>query len=381
MSAPHGPYTPRSDVINRHDYGITKNRKTASTGGGRAWSEDEETYLLQTRMQKMPYKHIAAYLKKTELACRLHYHQLSHGSNRRKRTTSMSSGSSASGHSPVLQTTIPSPIHEHGGMPSRSVSPPDSYGSTSPGAIQLPSIMSATASTNTSPRLPTILPKPASMTLALASVNGPGSTGTASPTASRGYPTPLHDTHPHNTGAGYRTASNASMRASNNGPHHHGFGPGPLRLDCSALPPPASAGGLHAAPGFAPASHPVDMARLTAVYNAHRASFWAAVATDYGPGANPLVLEQAWRGTGAGSGAGGGVGVGAGVNVGIAAQTPITPVGSPDDQIYSGQGKPDKTRISAILGIDANPRSPSEREMVRRLEEERVISMGMGVVG
>lgn len=39
----------------------------------------QENYLLQTRMQKMPYKHIAAHLKKTELACRLHYHQLSHG--------------------------------------------------------------------------------------------------------------------------------------------------------------------------------------------------------------------------------------------------------------------------------------------------------------
>ena len=33
-------YTP-ADAINRHDYGIQKNRKQASTGGGRAWSEDE----------------------------------------------------------------------------------------------------------------------------------------------------------------------------------------------------------------------------------------------------------------------------------------------------------------------------------------------------
>jgi hypothetical protein len=41
MTGPHVPYTPRSDAIDRHDYGITKNRKTASTGGGRAWSEDE----------------------------------------------------------------------------------------------------------------------------------------------------------------------------------------------------------------------------------------------------------------------------------------------------------------------------------------------------
>lgn len=124
-----------------------------------------------------------------------------------------------------------------------------------------------------------------------------------------------------------------------------------------------------AGPSFGP-SHPVDMARLTAAYNAHRPSFWAAVAADYGPGANPLVLEQAWRSSGAGQ------------NAGVAAHTPITPVGSPDDHMYGGvvgatQGKPaDKTRISAILGIDANPRSPSEREMVRRMEEERC-SVGM----
>ena len=56
----------------------------------------QENYLLQTRMQKMPYKHIAAHLKKTELACRLHYHQLSHGSHRRKRNNSVSSNASCS---------------------------------------------------------------------------------------------------------------------------------------------------------------------------------------------------------------------------------------------------------------------------------------------
>ncbi|OBT59044.1 hypothetical protein VE04_01045 [Pseudogymnoascus sp. 24MN13] len=84
--------TPPSDFLDRHEYGVIKNRtKPASTGGGRAWSEEEEVYLLQTRLQKMPYKHIAAHLKKTELACRLHYHQLSHGSNRRKRTASIPS--------------------------------------------------------------------------------------------------------------------------------------------------------------------------------------------------------------------------------------------------------------------------------------------------
>ncbi|KAJ4287054.1 hypothetical protein N0V88_007820 [Collariella sp. IMI 366227] len=96
-----GSYVPTSDAIGRHGYGITKSRKTASTGGGRAWSEEE------TRLQKMPYKHIAAHLKKTELACRLHYHQLSHGSSRRKRAASMSSGGSSSSHpSPIPRTSM-----------------------------------------------------------------------------------------------------------------------------------------------------------------------------------------------------------------------------------------------------------------------------------
>src|SRR5438034_7402667 len=41
------------------------------------------------------YKHIATHLRKTELACRLHYHQMSYGSNRRRRTESMSSSVSS----------------------------------------------------------------------------------------------------------------------------------------------------------------------------------------------------------------------------------------------------------------------------------------------
>lgn len=34
-------FTPTSDAMGRHEYGVTKTRKTASTGGGRAWSEEE----------------------------------------------------------------------------------------------------------------------------------------------------------------------------------------------------------------------------------------------------------------------------------------------------------------------------------------------------
>jgi hypothetical protein len=33
-------YTP-SDALNRHQYAVQKVRKPASTGGGRAWSEEE----------------------------------------------------------------------------------------------------------------------------------------------------------------------------------------------------------------------------------------------------------------------------------------------------------------------------------------------------
>ena len=46
----------------------------------------QEAYLIKTREHKMPYKHIASQLKKTELACRLHYHQLSFGSKSRRQS-------------------------------------------------------------------------------------------------------------------------------------------------------------------------------------------------------------------------------------------------------------------------------------------------------
>ncbi|KAL8343122.1 hypothetical protein RB598_004461 [Gaeumannomyces tritici] len=340
MTAPVAHYQPTSDMMDRHEYGVMKSRKTASTGGGRAWSEDEEVYLLQTRLQKMPYKHIAAHLKKTELACRLHYHQLSHGSNRRKRTTSVSSGSSTGGHSPVLTATIPSPIHESS---SRSVSPTCSmYGPGSPaGGVQLPAIMSGGG--HHSPRLPAILPKPASMNLAL-----------ASPPVSRGYPVSMSDMQQQHVAPLLPAAnftSQTSSKAAPSSSHHHPN----LRLDCSGLPPPA-------APTSQQHMPPVDLTRLSAIYAAHRNGFWSSIAAEYGHGASPAALEQAWRNgpspccSGAHR---------------QQAMTPITPVLSPEDREAYGisAAKSDKTRISAILGIDADPRSPKEREMVRRMEE------------
>ena len=70
----------------------------------------------------MPYKHIAAKLKKTELACRLHYHQLSFGNKRRRRTTSVTSFASI-GDSPVSAIEH-LPHHSLPQRPLPSFSPP-----------------------------------------------------------------------------------------------------------------------------------------------------------------------------------------------------------------------------------------------------------------
>ncbi|KAL8692863.1 MAG: hypothetical protein Q9218_002186 [Villophora microphyllina] len=105
----------------------TQHRKSVSTGGGRAWSQEEENYLIETRMHKMPYKHIATTLKKTELACRLHYHQLSFGNKRHRRTASVTSTSyagspitPAEGLTPVLPRQRP---QQQQPLPSMSMFP------------------------------------------------------------------------------------------------------------------------------------------------------------------------------------------------------------------------------------------------------------------
>jgi hypothetical protein len=129
-----------------------------SAGGNRSWSEEEEHYLLQTRQQKMPYKHIAAHLKKTELACRLHFHQLSHGSHRRKRTSSVSSSISCSsaGTSPAYSMAVD---HDDYSQSSRHGSPM-SYTGGSPHTR----VASVSASPNNRNQHKILLPKPRPMT-------------------------------------------------------------------------------------------------------------------------------------------------------------------------------------------------------------------------
>lgn len=263
----------------------------------------------------MPYKHIAAHLKKTELACRLHFHQLSHGSNRRKRTASVCS-STSSMVSPVMGNTLPSPIHEYNAPPSHS---PSNYNQ-----IQLPSASSLLprSNTNSPPRLnhQPILPKPA----------GPR-----------------------------RSLSEATINTP------------PLRLNC-------------AFPSMAPyqnAPQSVNQPRLHAIYSNHRNSFWNAIALDYGDNIAPAILEAAFLASAS--------------HAGLSPPTPsLSPNTTPASTANRGNGfsvkdsygsslptpvennKASGPSISALLGIDASPRSPKERELIKRMEEGRDIVMG-----
>lgn len=108
------------------------------------------------RLERVAYKKIASHLDKTELACRLHYHQLSHGGNRRKRNNSVSSTSSnASAQSPAASPATESPASKL--PPTSSFSPVNAAG-----AIQKAS------GANTTPKAKGkhILPKPADGSLA-----------------------------------------------------------------------------------------------------------------------------------------------------------------------------------------------------------------------
>lgn len=273
----------------------------------------------------MPYKHIAAHLKKTELACRLHYHQLSHGSNRRKRTNSHSSSSTSSvTHSPAMSHSMPSPVNES----IQPTTPPSyHYSPQSPPHVQLPSAASLLQSSDScSPPLRNL----------------------GHPVAILPKPSP-----------NYESAMNA-----------------PLHLDCDVSSGPINFTN-------------VDQDRLRQIYESHQASFWSVIASEYGPGASPVLLEESWKRR-------------------FALGVPPTPCTSPESQTAVGGGayqayvskpfyrlptpvqetKPHSASISALLGIvssphrnavlasltiskDASPRSPEEREMIKRMEERR----------
>ncbi|OAA53130.1 hypothetical protein ISF_08971 [Cordyceps fumosorosea ARSEF 2679] len=278
-----------------------------------------EAYLLRTRLQKMPYKHIAAHLNKTELACRLHYHQLSHGSSRRKRTASSSSGSD---RSPVMPNLSPSPSAAAYERVSRSISPPRHLGGgggrfamTPPpqmSDVQLPGLL---LSGGCSPRVPTILPKPASMGLGTSRASSPlGYPPSSSSSSMLEQQHPQQQQHPLPP-VSFRRESSLPAPV----PHHHS-----LPLPSTAMPPAHS-----------PAH--VDLNRLHSVYAAHRDKFWDLVAAEYGCSMGPATLEKAWKSGRCCGGGGGGPAYG--------------PLASPKEDSKTGASR-DKTRISSLISAD-----------------------------
>ncbi|KAL0256256.1 hypothetical protein SLS55_008648 [Diplodia seriata] len=245
-----------------------------STGGNRSWSEEEEAYLLQTRMQKMPYKHIAQHLKKTELACRLHYHQLSHGSHRRKRNASISSTTSSivsgSTNTTTSQFELPTEIAEE-------------YTQTMTPPRQGSPMMTVEAAQAQQQKilLPRLHPR----------IITPQSS--PEPRMDLRIDTNMHNnTSPASTSA----ASAVAMPF-----HHHGYAP--AHQECQRLPSTltSASGSYSRQHSRASSLGPVDTARLRGIYEAHRTAFWAAVAADYGPDASAAQLEDVWRQGGSGS--------------------------------------------------------------------------------
>lgn len=175
----------------------------------------------------MPYKHIAAQLRKTELACRLHYHQMSYGSNRRKRAPSVSSLTSSASYTPASSVLDPSPAH------SPYNSTPMTSPSTSPRSG--PSLLSDSLSSPPlyqGPQLP-LLPKPV-----------------------------VNERRPHLPGP---------SEWSND-----------LRLNTELKLPSASE--LLRSP-------PIDPSRLRDIYEVHRKNFWAQIANQYSPNAQISAFE------------------------------------------------------------------------------------------
>jgi hypothetical protein len=60
----------------------------------------QEEYLIHARSRATPYRQIAIHLHKTELACRLHYHQMTFGAHRRQSSVTSNWACSERSHSP-----------------------------------------------------------------------------------------------------------------------------------------------------------------------------------------------------------------------------------------------------------------------------------------
>ncbi|KAK8240774.1 hypothetical protein HDK90DRAFT_195370 [Phyllosticta capitalensis] len=248
---------------------LLRSRKM-STGGNRSWSEEEETYLLQTRMQKMPYKHIAQHLKKTELACRLHFHQLSHGSHRRKRNASISSSGtgvsmgSTADNSPRSQFSLPNDLVEE----PQNITPPRQQTPMTRQSPMHPTHVDMSPAQQQKIILPRLHPR------LITPQQSPEPRAALRVDASVGNPRPGYPFHHH----GFAPAGMQPMRMSN---------PSSLSMDSR----------LSDSRSHSPMSSvgPIDTARLRSIYEAHRSAFWATIAADYGPDVSAAQLEDIWK--------------------------------------------------------------------------------------
>jgi hypothetical protein len=144
----------------------------------------------------------------------------------------------------------------------------------------------------------------------------------------------------------------------------------------------------------------IDKERLRRIYETHRSSFWNTIASEYGEGVSPTLLEETF--------------IRGGFNA------PPTPCISPDthvsaqagrlapspfpafsNKIAADQARAEKgfspingvplptpntatpssassgapTAISALLGVNAEPRSPKDRELIKKLEERDAMAI------
>ena len=190
----------------------------------------------------MPYKQIAAQLKKTELACRLHYHQLAHGSHRRRRTSSVcSTASQRSGDVPLSMSRY-HVNHEYA-----PITPAHSPRLGSP----INSLRGASPANRFS-----------------AVNNSPG----------QGHSSKMLLPKPH-------LLKQASARAATPDLIN-----GPLRINTADA---ILAGRSQSVPPLK--GKMINMEKLRAAYEVRRQAFWSEVAADYGGDVSPAHLEHVWR--------------------------------------------------------------------------------------
>lgn len=255
---------------------------------------------MQTRENKMPYKQIAHQLNKTELACRLHFHQLVRNSARGRRNRG--SVSSMSDLSPEMDAALSSSTFRRKRVSHRRNESDSSMSTTSSREYYLPRI---TESSGDPARQHIILPRPAAMPEDPAHA---ANRAAWRPHSVAEEFAPIHDNHYH--------------------PYHHRTPSLPPQRETMPLPLPSTAADMPA--------H-VDLPRLHAIYDAHRGAFWHHIASEYGYNTSPEALEEAWR---------------AGVQQYPypSFNRPMTPVSSPEAE--RRHHSVDRTRISSILSGD-----------------------------